>query len=166
MRKLVLLFLIAFCLVGCSSFNKEKSLQIAKYFVEGDYEKIMEETDDLVFQQTSRDTFTMGMQSMHDFIQTNLGNDVEYTFIQSEKKYRIQEGEGPNIEKNHDVTVIMLSKGNKSMMLTLLYNRETGKPYYFHVDDVRECNMTLFWIISSLGLLVIAFIIYTIVNVK
>lgn len=166
MRKLVLLFLIAFCIVGCSSFNKEKSIQIAKYIVEGDYEKVMEESDDLVFQQMSRYTFTIGLQSMHDLIQTGLGSEVEYTFIQSEKKYRIQKGKEPNIEDNHDVTIIMLSNGNKSTMLTLFYNRETGKPYYFHVDDVRECDMTRFWILSSLGLLVIAFIIYTIVRVK
>lgn len=166
MRKLVLLFLIAFCIVGCSSFNKEKSIQIAKYIVEGDYEKVMEESDDLVFQQMSRYTFTIGLQSMHDLIQTGLGSEVEYTFIQSEKKYRIQKGKEPNIEDNHDVTIIMLSNGNKSTMLTLFYNRETGKPYYFHVDDVRECDMTRFWILSSLGLLVIAFIIFTIVKVK
>lgn len=165
MRKIFLLLLVIFSLVGCSFFNKEKSIQLAKCIVEGEYEKVIEESDDLIFQQMSRDSLIMGLKTMHDFIQMNLGSEVEYTFIHSERNYKSQMGKGFTGE-NMDLTVIMLSNGNKSSMLSLLYNRETGKAVYFKVGEAREVDMSFYWILSSLALLVVAFIIYTIVRVK
>lgn len=164
MKKIIFLFFSVLCLCSCNSFNKEKSIEITQNVAEGNYDAVLNELDESVFQITGEDSLKTILTKMAQQIKLNVGDDLDYTFLKGEKKFVYHSDQ----KNDYFYTETMISGEDKCYTAKIYYNPTTNKPISIQLSEPYENPYTtsFWWIAAILGLGVMAFNIFTIVKVK
>jgi predicted transcriptional regulator with HTH domain len=164
MKKIFFLFFSVLCLCSCNSFNKEKSIEITQNVAEGNYDAVLNELDESVFQAIGKDSLKTILTKMAQQIKLNVGDDLDYTFLKGEKKFVYHSDQ----KNDYFYTETMISGDEKCYTARIHYNPTTNKPISIQLSDPYENPYTtsFWWIAAILGLGVLAFNIFTIVKVK
>ena len=163
MKKIIFLFFSVLCLCSCNSFNKEKSIEITQNVAEGNYDAVLNELDESVFQAIGKDSLKTILTKMAQQIKLNVGDDLDYTFLKGEKRVVLSSDQ----TNNYSYTEIMISGDEKCCTARIHYNPTTNKVTAFNLSDLYNTPYSAsFWIALILGLGVVAFNIFTIVKVK
>jgi predicted transcriptional regulator with HTH domain len=164
MKKIFFLFFSVLCLCSCNSVNKEKSIEITQNVAEGNYDAVLNELDESVFQAIGKDSLKTILTKMAQQIKLNVGDDLDYTFLKGEKRVSFSSDQ----TNSYSYTEIMISGDEKCYTAKIYYNPTTNKPISIQLSDPYENPYTtsFWWIAAILGLGVLAFNIFTIVKVK
>lgn len=163
MKKIFFLFFSVLCLCSCNSFNKEKSIEITQNVAEGNYDALLSEFDESVFQAIGKDSLKAGLTRLTQTIKLNVGDDLDYTFLKGEKRVSFSSDQ----TNSYSYTEIMISGDEKYYTARIHYNPTTNKVIAFNLSDPYNTPYSAsLWIALILGLGVVAFNIFTIVKVK
>jgi predicted transcriptional regulator with HTH domain len=164
MKKIFFLFFSVLCLCSCNSVNKEKSIEITQNVAEGNYDAVLNELDESVFQAIGKDSLKTILTKMAQQIKLNVGDDLDYTFLKGEKKFVYHSDQ----KNDYFYTETMISGDEKCYTARIHYNPTTNKPISIQLSEPYENPYTtsFWWIAAILGIGVMAFNIFTIVKVK
>ncbi|RDC64515.1 hypothetical protein AHMF7616_03129 [Adhaeribacter pallidiroseus] len=106
-----------------------------------------------------------GLSSFRELVVHNFGEEVEYTFIKTEKTFTTGENKQlPN------TTVLYLQLENKREFgyFQVLFDDQSNKILNIQLQDVKQPipSLTIFWFFGFLATMVFAFNVYMIVQVR
>lgn len=112
------------------------------------------------------DTMKIGLANFHDLIVNNFGDELDYTFMKSVKKFSTNPDE--NMAPNTTKVLIEFDNGQEFGVFQVLFDDISKKILNIQTLDVKKTipNLTLFWFFGLLAMCVLTFNIYMIVQVK
>lgn len=159
MKNIILLF-ASICLLGCNIPNQEKSVKYVKDIAEGNYEKVLEETDNLLFKITPKDSFLIFSRKLNKSINNCFDDKSKIYLLSSEIKTK---GEATA----NQIATVEICNDKDFVDIQLHFNLDTGKVTGVYVSDIYKVpSKTRYWISFAIGFIICIFVIYTIVRIK
>ncbi len=164
MKKILIALIVLAGLTSCNSFHKKESVEYVKNLAKGNYGQTIAVTDTSFNDMTNQDSILKFTQNIGDYINFLFGKEPEITFLSSEKKLTISNN---NSAANNEVVQLEIANETTYAIIIMNYNPSTGKVKGIQIGQTQQIiPMTKYWVSLAIGLLVIAFIIYTIVKIK
>lgn len=150
MKKIFFLFFSVLCLCSCNSFNKEKSIEITQNVAEGNYDALLSEFDESVFQAIGKDSLVAFSSD-----QTNNYSYTEIMISGDEKCYTARIHYNPTTNK---VTAFNLSDlyntpYSASFWIALILGLGVVAFNIFTIVKVKKSNLDRKWLMYLLIIL-------------
>ncbi len=172
--KLNVLTLFIFSLLTSCNFiknaftYKDKTKELVEVLLNEDYDKAIDyfAMEHEMAKNTNIDTMKMGLANLRELIINNWGDELEYSFMKSEKKFSTVEEE--NTPPNTTIALIEFSNNKEFGVFKVLFDDRSGKILNINTLDIKRPipSMTLFWLFGLLALCVPIFNIYVIRKIK
>jgi hypothetical protein len=115
---------------------------------------------------TNVDTMKVGFANFRNLIVKNFGDELNFTFMKSEKKFLTDPGE--NMAPNTTLVHIQFDNGKEFGVFEVLFDDTSEKILNIRALEVKQAipDLTLFWLFGLLALCVLTFNIFMIVQIK
>lgn len=172
-KTIILIIIFSQFITGCDFISntaeyRDKSKEFVEKVLDENYDACIDlmalEQDSLGV--TNLDSMKMGMVNFRNLIVENFGEELDYTFMKSIKKFSTNPDENmaPNTTKVH----IQFDNEEEFGVLEVLFDDITKKIINIRPLNVKQVvpDLTFFWLFCLLALCVLAFNIYMIIQVK
>jgi hypothetical protein len=165
-------FVLLMILCGCNFIKRsfqysDTSKQFIDAILNQDYDKSFNlmAMDREEMREMNRDTLKMKLAATHDMLVKHYGNKLNYTFKKTEKFASTKRED--NLPPNTTLLFLEFDNGKDLGMLKFLFDDTSGKVINLRLFDIAPVpNMLYFWLFSALLLLVFAFNVYVIIQIK
>jgi len=172
-NKILITILISSLLTSCDFINnsftaKDKTKELVDAVLQEDYDKAVGylAMDHEMAKDTDIDKMNAGLVEFREMIVKNFGTELDYTFMNTEKKFSSEEQE--NTLPNTTVALIQFSNGKDFGVFNVVFDDESGKILNINALDIKEPipSMAIFWLFGILAICVPIFNIYVIIKIK
>jgi len=173
LKQILLTILTVLILTSCEFIsNTFKYKNTTKEFIETllkeDYDKCVDylALEHETAKNTNIDTIKMAFRNFRERIVSNFGTELDYSFMQSEKKFSTEESE--NTPPNTTVVFVEFANKKDFGVLKVLFDDTSKKILNINTLDVKEAipSMTTFWLYGLLAICVPIFNVYVIRKIK
>ena len=173
MKKILLILLAVGMLTSCefisNSFEyNNKTKDFVETLINEDYNKCVDlmAMNHEMAKNTNIDTMKSGLANFRQLIVKNWGEDLEYSFMKSEKKFSNVEAD--NTPPNTTLVLVEFSNEKDFGVLQVLFDDTSKKILNIKTLDVKAPipSMTYFWLFGLLAICVPIFNIYVIKQIK
>lgn len=176
MKKLylpILTLLILGLFSGCNFIRdtltyRDTTKKFVQHLLHKDYDKCvgLMAMDHPTAADTNIDTLKLGLDNYRDILITNFGENLDYTFMSSEKKWSTNENEStpPNTTR----VQMQVSNSTEFGVLEIIYDDKSKKILNIKTLEIKERipSMGGFWLFGLLALCIPIFNIYMFVRVR
>lgn len=164
-----ILILIASCTFISNTLTfKEKTSELVELLISNEYDKALDcfALEHPNANNLNLDSMKIGLSNFRQMVVENFGDQLEYSFMNSEKK--ISSIEEENTPTNTTVALIEISNDKEFGVLKVLFDDNSGKIMHINVLDVKKPipSMTVFWIFGIIAICIPVFNIWVIVKIK
>ena len=173
MKQIALTILTVLMLTSCefisNSFTyKDKTKEFVDNLLKEDYDKCIDlmAMDHEMANNTNIDTLKKGLSNFRQVVIKNWGTDLNYTFVNAEKKLSTNAEE--NTPPNTTQVQVQFSNKKNFGVLKVLFDDKSKKILNINTLDVNEPipSMILFWLFGIIAICVPIFNIYVIIQIK
>lgn len=173
MKKILLFMSAIFLLTSCEFFSntfkyKDKTEEFVETLIKEDYNKcvnLMAMNHEMA-RNTNIDTMKVGLANFRQLIVSNWGEELEYSFMKSEKKFSTVEAE--NTPPNTTLVLVEFNNKKDFGVLQLLFDDSSKKILNIKTLDVKAPvpAMLPFWLFGLLALCVPVFNVFVIMRIR
>lgn len=173
MKQILLTLLTVLLLTSCefisSTFKyKDKTEEFVETLIKEDYNKCVDlmAMNHEMAKNTNIDTMKLGLANFRQLIVKNWGEELEYSFMKSEKKFSTVEAD--NTPPNTTLVLVEFNNEKDFGVLEVLFDDTSKKILNIKTIDVKEPipTMTYFWLFGILAICIPVFNIYVIRQIK
>jgi len=173
MKQIALTILTVLMLTSCefisNSFTyKDKTKEFVDNLLKEDYDKCIDlmAMDHEMANNTNIDTLKKGLSNFRQVVIKNWGTDLNYTFVNAEKKLSTNAEE--NTPPNTTQVQVQFSNKKNFGVLKVLFDDKSKKILNINTLDVNEPipSMILFWLFGIIAICIPIFNIYVIIQIK
>lgn len=172
-KQIVLTILTVSLLTGCDFIKntftyKDKTEEFVESLIKEDYSKCVDlmAMEQNMAKNTNIDTMKMELANFRQRIVNNWGTELEYSFMQTEKKFSTVKAN--NTPPNSTLVLFEFNNHKDFGVLQVLFDDKSKKILNFKTLDVKTPipTMTYFWLFGLLAICIPIFNIYVIRQIK
>lgn len=172
-KQLVVTILIISLFTGCDFIKntltfKDKTKEFVETLLEEDYERAIDHfaMEHEMAKNPDKEAMKKGLADFREIIVKNFGTELNYSLMNSEKKFSTNEEE--NTPQNTTIVLIEFSNDKEFGVFKVLFDDNSGKILNIDTLEVKEPipSMTMFWLFGLLAICVPIFNIYVIRKIK
>ena len=173
MKQTLIIILAVILLTSCDFISntfkyKDKTKEFVETLIKKDYNKCVAlmAMDHEMAKNTNIDTMKFGLANFRELIVKNWGKELEYSFMNSEKKFSTLESD--NTPPNTTLVLVEFDNQKEFGVLQVLFDDNSKKILNIKTLDVKAPipSMTYFWLFGLLAICVPIFNIYIIRLIK
>lgn len=173
MKQITLTILTIFLMTSCEFISnnftyKDKTKEFVDNLLKEDYDKCINlmAMDHELARNSNVDTLKMGLANFRQVVVKLWGTDLNYTFVNAEKKFTTNEQE--SIPPNTTQAQVEFSNKKNFGILKVLFDDKSKKILFINSIGINEPipSMTLFWLFGVIAICIPIFNIYVIRQIK
>jgi hypothetical protein len=168
----ILLLVLAISFAGCTFIGntfeyKDTAKEFANAVLKENYDKAVSlmAMEHETAKGTDIQNLKSGLSSLRELVVNNFGQELEYTFIKTEKTFTT--GENKQLP-NTTVLYLQLENEKEFGYFQVLFDDQSGKILNIQLQEVKHPipSMITFWLFGILAVSVFAFNVYMIIKVR
>lgn len=168
----ILLLVLAISFAGCTFLGntfeyKDTTKEFVNAVLKENYDKAVSlmAMEHETAKGTDIQNLKSGLSSLRELVVNNFGQELEYTFIKTEKTFTT--GENKQLP-NTTVLYLQLENEKEFGYFQVLFDDQSGKILNIQLQEVKQPipSMTAFWLFGILAVSVFAFNVYMIIQVR